>query len=121
CLETGTMAGRKGPDASSADAAPTNYVETLSLHDALPIYQQRAIVHPDTTSSNETKTLSAANLVVLTATATDGDGDHASAPLNIRQQQHTSEHSHSHTSYVVGAPTLTVDESVLTTDATGGF
>src|SRR5204863_129816 len=47
--------------------------------------QQRAIVHPDATNPDDSKSLSAANLVVLTATATDKDGDTASAPLNIGQ------------------------------------
>ena len=45
--------------------------------------QQRAIVHPNTGDPNDSKTLSAANLVTLTETITDGDGDHASATLNI--------------------------------------
>src|SRR5207249_3083733 len=47
---------------------------------------KRSIVHPDTTSNDESATLAAANLVVLTAKATDGDGDTAIAPLNIGQQ-----------------------------------
>ena len=47
--------------------------------------QLRAVVHP-TDDPDESKTLSAANLVVLTATATDKDGDSASTPLNIGQQ-----------------------------------
>ena len=40
--------------------------------------QQRAVVHP-TNDPNEPKTLSADNLVTLTATITDKDGDSASA------------------------------------------
>ncbi|WP_332689470.1 DUF5801 repeats-in-toxin domain-containing protein, partial [Devosia sp.] len=42
------------------------------------------VVHP-TADPDESKTLAAANLVVLTATANDGDADSASAPLNIGQ------------------------------------
>ena len=67
------------------------------------------------------KSLSAANLVVLTATATDGDGDHASAPLNIGQLLVFKDDGPSITASATGAPTLTVDETVLATDATGSF
>lgn len=50
--------------------------------------QQRAIKHGDLSSSNETSTLSAADLITLTASATDGEatGDTAiSAPVGIGQ------------------------------------
>ena len=46
--------------------------------------QQRAVVHP-TNNPNEPVSLSADNLVTLTATITDKDGDSASAVLNIGQ------------------------------------
>src|SRR5439155_680311 len=82
--------------------------------------QIRAVVHP-TNDPNESKTLSAANLVVLTATANDKDGDSASTPLNIGQLLVFKDDGPSITATAVGAPTLTVDESVLATNATGGF
>ena len=44
--------------------------------------QVRAVVHP-TLDSDEPKTLSADNLVTLTATITDKDGDTTNATLNI--------------------------------------
>ncbi|ABB74581.1 hypothetical protein SAMN05216403_11734 [Nitrosospira multiformis ATCC 25196] len=47
--------------------------------------QQRAVVHPDTTNPDDSKTLSADNLVTLTGTITDKDGDSQSAVLNIGQ------------------------------------
>ena len=47
--------------------------------------QQRAVVHP-TNNPNESKTLSAANLVTLTATITDKDGDSASATHEHRPE-----------------------------------
>ena len=46
--------------------------------------QIRAVVHP-TNDPNESTTLSADNLVTLTATITDKDGDSATATLNIGQ------------------------------------
>src|SRR6516164_9131618 len=83
--------------------------------------QQRAVVHPDPTNPDDSKTLSAANLVVLTATATDGDGDQASAPLNIGQLLVFRDDGPSITASATGAPILTVDESVFATDANGSF
>ena len=46
--------------------------------------QIRAVVHP-TNDPDESKTLSADNLVTLTATITDKDGDSASATQTIGQ------------------------------------
>ena len=83
--------------------------------------QVRAVVHPDTTSHDEAVTLAAANQVVLTATAQDGDADTAAAPLNIGQLLVFEDDGPSITATAVGAPTLTVDETVLGTDATGAF
>ena len=82
--------------------------------------QQRAIVHPDTGDPNDSKTLSAANLVTLTETITDGDGDHASATLNIGQSLTFKDDGPS----IIASgtvPTLTVDETFLATDASAGF
>ena len=63
----------------------TVFVVSVDASGNVTLDQQRAIVHPDTTNPDNSKSLLAANLVVLTATATDGDGDHALAPLNIGQ------------------------------------
>ncbi|WP_245283698.1 DUF5801 repeats-in-toxin domain-containing protein, partial [Bradyrhizobium sp. URHD0069] len=47
--------------------------------------QQRAVVHPNAANPNDSVSLSADNLVTLTATITDKDGDSTSAVLNIGQ------------------------------------
>ena len=47
--------------------------------------QIRAVVHPTNSNPNESTTLSADNLVTLTATITDKDGDSASATQTIGQ------------------------------------
>ncbi|MER8742277.1 DUF5801 domain-containing protein, partial [Mesorhizobium sp. M1004] len=47
--------------------------------------QVRAVVHADPNNPDDNTTLSATNLVTLTATVTDGDGDKASQSLNIGQ------------------------------------
>ena len=63
-----------------------NTVFTVSVNGSgvVTLDQMRAVVHP-TTDPDEPKSLSADNLVTLTATITDGDGDTANAVLNIGQ------------------------------------
>ncbi len=82
--------------------------------------QQRAVVHTDTSNPNDAKTLSADNLVTLTATKTDKDGDSAQATLNIGQNLIFLDDGPS-ISTTGAEPTLTVDETVLATDATQSF
>src|SRR5262249_42742440 len=67
--------------------------------------------------NNESRGLTGSNLVVLTATATDGDGDHASAPLDLTPLLVFKDDGPSITASATGAPTLTVDETTLGTDA----
>src|SRR5204862_406959 len=83
--------------------------------------QKRAVVHPDTTNNDDSKSFSAANLVVLTATANDGDLDSAHADLPIGLQLIIKDDGPSISATIVGAPTPTVDESNLATDANGAF
>jgi hypothetical protein len=82
--------------------------------------QIRSVVHP-TTDPDESKTLSSANLVVLTATAHDKDGDAASAGLNIGAQLIFYDDGPSISGTLSGAPTPTVDESNFAVDGTGNF
>ena len=60
------------------------FTVTADAAGSVTLDQIRAVVHP-TNDPNEPKTLSADNLVTLTATITDKDGDSASAALNIGQ------------------------------------
>ncbi|RUU32699.1 hypothetical protein ENZ76_32745, partial [Mesorhizobium sp. M7A.F.Ca.CA.002.10.1.1] len=60
------------------------------------------------------------NLVTLTATVTDKDGDHLSASLDIGQNLNFKDDGPS-ISTTGAEPTLTVDESVLTTNDTQSF
>src|SRR3989440_3482603 len=103
-------------------ATSNDLVFTVSVDGSgnVTLDQVRAIVHP-TADPDESKTLAAANLVVLTATATDKDGDSASTPLHIGQLLVFKDDGPSITATAVGAPTLTVDETVLATNATGAF
>ena len=70
---------------------------------------------------NDSVTLSADNLVVLTATVTDKDGDHTSAGLNIGHNLNFHDDGPSVSLAAVTEPTLTVDETVLATNATASF
>ena len=83
--------------------------------------QQRAVVHGNPDDPDESRGLTGSGLVVLTATATDKDGDHAAAPLDLTPLLVFKDDGPSITATATGAPTLTVDESVFTTDASGSF
>ena len=61
------------------------FTVTVNGAGTVTLDQIRAVSHPNTTDPNDSVTLSAANLVRLTATITDADGDTASATANIGQ------------------------------------
>jgi len=86
--------------------------------------QIRAVVQPIAGSTaaayDDSTTLTAANLVTLTATVTDGDGDTAAATANIGQSLVFKDDGPSITASGT-IPTLTVDDSSLATNASGGF
>ena len=81
--------------------------------------QVRAVVHP-TLDPDEPKTLSADNLVTLTATITDKDGDTSNATLNIGQNLTFKDDGPS-ISFNATNTGLTVDETVLATNASASF
>src|SRR5262249_39744919 len=83
--------------------------------------QQRAVVHTNPNDPDESRGLTGSNLVVLNATATDGDADHAAAPLDLTPLLVFKDDGPSITATATGAPTLTVDETVLATNATASF
>ena len=61
------------------------FTVSVSAAGDVTLDQIRAVQHPDANNPNDSVTLSADNLVVLTATVTDKDGDHQSAALNLGQ------------------------------------
>ena len=77
-------------------------------------------MHANPNDPNDAATLTSDDLVKLTATITDKDGDHQSATLNIGQNLNFEDDGPS-ISTTGTEPTLTVDETVLTTDATQSF
>ncbi|HKX92808.1 MAG TPA: DUF5801 repeats-in-toxin domain-containing protein [Sphingomicrobium sp.] len=61
------------------------FTVTVNGSGQVTLDQLRAVVHPNTANPDDSVSLSADNLITLTATATDRDGDQASATLNIGQ------------------------------------
>ncbi|WP_106141188.1 enhanced entry virulence factor RtxA [Legionella pneumophila] len=122
-LENGIVVGREGSDA--LDAATGDVVFNISVDGSgnVTLDQVRAVVHDNPLDPDESTgptQLSAANLVTLTAIATDKDGDSASATANIGLSFNFEDDGPS--IVVSGATqTLTVDESVLTTNDTQSF
>ncbi|WP_431481165.1 DUF5801 repeats-in-toxin domain-containing protein [Pseudomonas thivervalensis] len=82
--------------------------------------QIRAVVHPNTTNPDDAKSLTLDNLVTLTATKTDRDGDSVQATLDIGQNLVFEDDGPS-ISTTGTEPTLTVDETLLGTNATQNF
>ncbi|WP_460056550.1 DUF5801 repeats-in-toxin domain-containing protein [Pseudomonas sp. S2_D06] len=96
------------------------FTVSVAANGNVTLDQIRAVVHADATNPDDSTSLTSDNLVTLTATITDGDGDSALATLNIGQNLVFKDDGPSITTTGV-EPTLTVDETVLATDATQSF
>jgi len=96
------------------------FTVSVASNGEVTLDQLRAVVHPDTNNPDDSKTLTADNLVTLTATKTDKDGDSAQAILNIGQNLVFKDDGPS-ISTTGTEPVLTVDETDLTTNATQSF
>ncbi|WP_256580475.1 DUF5801 repeats-in-toxin domain-containing protein, partial [Pseudomonas sp. Irchel s3h14] len=113
-LNAGVVEGR------TATSNVLVFTVSVAANGDVTLDQIRAVVHPDTTNPDDSKTLSADNLVTLTATKTDGDGDSAQATLNIGQNLVFKDDGPS-INTTGEEPTLTVDETTLATNATQSF
>ncbi|WP_223508209.1 DUF5801 repeats-in-toxin domain-containing protein [Pseudomonas sp. BF-RE-28] len=96
------------------------FTVSVAANGSVTLDQLRAVVHSNTTNPDDSTSLTADNLVTLTATKTDGDGDSAQATLNIGQNLVFKDDGPSISTTGV-EPMLTVDETVLDTDATQSF
>ncbi|MBY5406848.1 DUF5801 repeats-in-toxin domain-containing protein, partial [Rhizobium leguminosarum] len=114
-VEGGNVVGRAG---SAAGAIV--FTVSVSAAGVVSLDQARAIIHADTTNPDDSRTLAAADLVTLTATITDGDGDHAAATHNIGQNFNFEDDGPTITATST-PPQLTVDETILTTNASASF
>src|SRR5262249_14923968 len=99
----------------------TVFVVSVDASGNVTLDQQRAVVHANPNDPDESRGLTGSNLVVLTATAKDGDNDTASAPLDLTPLLVFKDDGPSITATATGAPTLTVDETVLATNDTKAF
>ena len=114
----GVIEGRVGED--------VYFTVSVSGTGTVTLDQKIALKHPDGTNPDDAVTLSAANLIVLTRTdtITDGDGDTStgSASINIGTALSFEDDGPSITvSAVAAADALTVDETVLATNASANF
>jgi hypothetical protein len=105
----------------TATTGQTVFVVGVDASGNVTLDQQRAIVHTNPDNPDESRGLIGTNLVVLTATAFDKDGDHAAAALDLTPQLVFKDDGPSITATATGAPTLTVDETVLATNDTKAF
>ncbi|QXH64660.1 hypothetical protein KSS91_22325 [Pseudomonas azerbaijanorientalis] len=96
------------------------FTVSIAANGSVTLDQLRAVVHPDPTNPDDSTSLTSDSLVTLTATKTDGDGDSAQATLNIGQNLVFKDDGPS-ISTTGAEPTLTVDETVLATDATQSY
>jgi len=96
------------------------FTVSVDVNGEVTLDQLRAVVHP-TSDPDEPKSLTADNLVTLTATKTDKDGDSAQATLNIGQNLIFKDDGPSISTNAAVEPTATVDETMLLTDAKASF
>jgi hypothetical protein len=96
-------------------------VNVNSTSGAVTLDQIRAVVHPTTTDPNDAKSLSADNLVKLSATITDNDGETQRATLDIGWNLVFLDDGPSIIVNATTEPVLSVDETVLATNATVDF
>ena len=119
-VNAGVVEGRAGTDATTAATGALVFTVSAAANGDVTLDQLRAVVHPDTTNPDDSKTLSADNLVTLTGTITDKDGDNRSATLNIGSNLVFKDDGPS-INTTGTEPTLTVDETVLATNDTKNF
>ncbi|PTR29621.1 DUF5801 repeats-in-toxin domain-containing protein, partial [Pseudomonas sp. GV085] len=96
------------------------FTVSVAANGSVTLDQSRAVVHANASNPDDSTSLTSDNLVTLTATKTDRDGDSALATLNIGQNLVFKDDGPSITTTGV-EPTLTVDETVLATNASQSF
>ncbi|MES3003647.1 MAG: DUF5801 repeats-in-toxin domain-containing protein, partial [Pseudomonadota bacterium] len=121
-VESGVVVGREGTNATDAIGGDIVFTVAVNASGVVTLDQQRAVVHDDPLDPDESTSPAtiAASLITLTATATDRDGDTASAPRNIGDTLKFEDDGP--TVGTTGTrPTMTVDETILATNAQGNF
>jgi len=112
--EGGNVVGRVG-----AEQGAVAFKVTLA-GGVVTLDQQMALQHPNAGNPDDSVSL-LNNKINLVATITDADGDSLSASLDLGGRLTFKDDGPSITANAGQAPVLTVDETVLTTDATANF
>ena len=115
-LEDGEVVGRVG-----SEEGDIVFTVSVDSEGKVTLDQQRAVVHSDSTDSNDAVTLAAEDLITLTGTITDADGDSSSAILNIGSSLSFEDDGPTIIADQTGLPELIVDETNFSTDAVGDF
>jgi hypothetical protein len=115
-LENGQIIGRAG----SASGAVVFTVAVDVSTGSVTLTQSRAVVHDDPADPDEASSpaVMASGLFGVSRTVTDKDGDTASASVSISQLMNFEDDGPSVSLSLNGAPSLTVDETGLTSAAT---
>ena len=96
------------------------FTVSVAANGVVTLDQIRAVVHPNANNPDDSTTLTSDNLVTLTASITDKDGDSVPATLNIGQNLVFKDDGPSITPTGT-EPTLSVDETVLSTNSSQSF
>ncbi|GER17484.1 DUF5801 repeats-in-toxin domain-containing protein [Variovorax boronicumulans] len=123
---SGVVEGRQGTDAAAAATGDIVFTVSVNAAGTVTLDQVRAVVHPNTANPDDSKTLAAADLIVLTRTDTitdrDGDPNTGSDFLNIGQALNFKDDGPSIAVADTAPPdALTVDETALATNASASF
>ncbi|MGL3823448.1 DUF5801 repeats-in-toxin domain-containing protein [Sphingopyxis sp. R3-92] len=90
------------------------FTVSVAANGTVTLDQSRAVVHTPNAGPNDTTSLSADNLVTLTATVTDRDGDSATATANIGQNLVFTDDAPTVTATAAGAAIALNDETATT-------
>ena len=102
-------------------AGPVSFTVSVNASGQVTLDQQRAIVHTPNSGADQESSLSAANLVQLSATITDKDGDAATASVNLGSAISFRDDGPSISPNAVAVDSLQVDESNLAGNASTSF
>jgi T1SS-143 domain-containing protein len=114
--EGGGIVGRAGADSTSAQNGAVVFRLGLDSSSNLVLDQVLAVRHPDATNPDDTKGLSAADLITLTAKATDYDNDSVTATINIGDKLAFKDDGPTIDLTGVMLPKLTTDDTFVTAD-----
>jgi hypothetical protein len=117
-----TIVGKVGSGPATANpAGATSFVVSVDSSGVVTLNQQLAIQHSPDTGPDQPVSMATDSLINLKLVVTDGDGDSVSSSVNIASNL-VFEDDAPHVGASSGTePTITVDETDVTVNATGNF